>query len=104
MTGIDWNLARAFCATADAGSLSAAARKIGLTQPTLSRQVAELEAELGVALFERIGKKLVLTSTGRGLLEHARVMAAAADAMVLSAAGQMQEIMTSPRRVVRLEC
>jgi DNA-binding transcriptional LysR family regulator len=92
MNGIDWNLARAFCATADAGSLSAAARKIGLTQPTLSRQVAELEAELGVALFERIGKKLVLTSTGRGLLEHARVMAAAADAMVLSAAGQMQEI------------
>ena len=92
MNGIDWNLARAFCATADAGSLSAAARKIGLTQPTLSRQVAELEAELGVALFERIGKKLVLTATGRGLLEHARVMAAAADAMVVSAAGQMQEV------------
>jgi DNA-binding transcriptional LysR family regulator len=92
MSSIDWNLARAFCATADAGSLSAAARKIGLTQPTLSRQVAELEAELGVALFERIGKKLVLTATGRGLLEHARVMAAAADAMVLSAAGRTQEV------------
>jgi DNA-binding transcriptional LysR family regulator len=92
MKGIDWNLARAFCATADAGSFSAAARKIGLTQPTLSRQVAEFEAQLGVALFERVGKKLVLTATGRGLLEHARVMAAAAEAMVLSAAGQVQEV------------
>jgi len=92
MSRIDWNLARAFCATADAGSLSAAARQIGLTQPTLSRQVAELEAELGVALFERIGRRLVLTATGRGLLEHARTMAAAADSMVLSAAGQTQDV------------
>ena len=74
MNGIDWNLARAFCATADAGSLSAAARKIGLTQPTLSRQVAELETSLGVALFERIGKRLQLTDAGLALLEHARAM------------------------------
>jgi DNA-binding transcriptional LysR family regulator len=92
MSEIDWNLARAFCATADAGSLSAAARRIGLTQPTLSRQVAALEAMLGVTLFERIGKKLVLTATGRGLLEHARAMAAAAEAMALSAAGQTQDV------------
>lgn len=92
MKVIDWNRARAFCATADAGSLSAAARGLGLTQPTLSRQVAELESELGVALFERIGKKLVLTETGRGLLDHARAMAVAAEAMVLSAAGQTTEV------------
>jgi DNA-binding transcriptional LysR family regulator len=65
---IDWNLARAFRATADAGSLSAAARKIGLTQPTLSRQVAALEDALGVTLFERIGKKPALTDAGLGLL------------------------------------
>ena len=49
----DWNLARAFLVTAEEGSLSAAARALGLTQPTLSRQVAGLEEELGVALFER---------------------------------------------------
>jgi DNA-binding transcriptional LysR family regulator len=49
---IDRNLARAFCATAVVGSLSAAARKIGLTQPTISRQVAALEDALGVTLFE----------------------------------------------------
>ncbi len=58
----------------------------------MSRQVAELEAELGVALFERIGKKLVMTETGRGLLGHARLMAAAAEAMALSAAGQTQDV------------
>lgn len=92
MSGIDWNLARAFCFTAEAGSLSAAARKLGLTQPTLSRQVAALETALGVTLFERVGKKLVLTNAGLGLLDHARTMAAAGDEMVLAAAGRAQEI------------
>jgi DNA-binding transcriptional LysR family regulator len=92
MDRIDWNLVRGFCATAEAGSLSAAARKIGLTQPTLSRQVAALEDALGVILFERIGKKLALTDAGLGLLEHAQAMAAAADAMALAAAGKTQEI------------
>jgi DNA-binding transcriptional LysR family regulator len=53
----DWNHIRAFHATATAGSLSAAARQLGLTQPTLSRQVAALEAELGVSLFSRIGRR-----------------------------------------------
>ncbi len=92
MDKIDWNHARAFCATADSGSLSAAARKLGLTQPTLSRQVAALEAELGVALFERVGKKLALTDAGLGLVEHARAMAGAADAMALAAAGRSQDV------------
>ncbi len=60
----DWNLLRAFSATAEAGSLSAAARKLDLTQPTLSRQIAALEAALGVTLFERIGRRLVITAVG----------------------------------------
>ena len=51
----DWNQARAFLVTAEEGSLSAAARALGLTQPTLGRQVAALEVELGVSLFERVG-------------------------------------------------
>ncbi|NOU04915.1 MAG: LysR family transcriptional regulator [Hyphomicrobiaceae bacterium] len=92
MRELDWNAARAFCTTADAGSLSAAARKLGLTQPTMSRQVAALEAGLGVSLFERVGKRLVLTDSGRGLLEHARTMAAAADAMALAAEGKSQDV------------
>lgn len=92
MSRLDWNLARAFGATAEAGSLSAAARKLGLTQPTLSRQVAALEAALGVTLFQRIGKRLKLTESGLGLLDQAQAMAAAADAMTLAAAGRAQEV------------
>jgi DNA-binding transcriptional LysR family regulator len=92
MDPLDWNLARAFCATAEAGSLSAAARQLRLTQPTLSRQVAALEAALGVTLFERVGKALVITATGLELLEHAQAMAASADAMALAAAGTVQDV------------
>lgn len=92
MNQMDWNQARAFCTTADSGSLSAAARKLGLTQPTLSRQVAALEAALGATLFERIGKRLVLTDAGLSLVEHARAMSMAAEAMTLAAAGTSQDI------------
>jgi DNA-binding transcriptional LysR family regulator len=92
MIEVDWNLARAFCMTADTGSLSAAARRLGLTQPTLSRQVAALEAALGVTLFERVGKKLVLTESGLSLLEHARAMSNSAEAMALAAVGRAQDI------------
>ena len=48
----DWNRARAFLLTAETGSLSAAARALGTTQPTVGRQIAALERELGVVLFE----------------------------------------------------
>jgi DNA-binding transcriptional LysR family regulator len=87
---MDWNQLRAFLATAQTGSLSAAARQLGLTQPTLSRQVAAIEHHLGVTLFERVGKGLALTSTGHELLEHARTMGAAADALGLAASGRSQ--------------
>jgi DNA-binding transcriptional LysR family regulator len=92
MTPLDWNHVRAFHATATTGSLSAAARQLGLTQPTLSRQVMALEAELGVSLFTRSGRKLLLTETGAHLLEHIRVMSEAADAVALAASGRAQEI------------
>ena len=87
---IDWNMARAFLMTADTGSLSAAARSLGLTQPTLSRQVAALEADLGVVLFERSGKSLILTEAGEGLLAHVRAMGAAVDALALAASARKQ--------------
>ena len=87
---IDWNMARAFLMTADTGSLSAAARSLGLTQPTLSRQVAALEADLGVVLFERSGKSLILTEAGEGLLAHVRAMGAAVDALTLAASARKQ--------------
>lgn len=87
MTPLDWNRARAFVVTAEAGSLTAAARRLGLTQPTLSRQIAALETELGVALFERVGKRLVLTATGAALVEHGRAMGEAAAALAVAASG-----------------
>jgi DNA-binding transcriptional LysR family regulator len=89
---MDWNLVRAFLATADAGSLSAAARDLNLTQPTLSRQVSALEASLGVLLFDRVGRSLVLTPTGKQLLVHVRRMGQAADDLALMASGQAQSV------------
>jgi len=92
MRAVDWNHLRAFHATATTGSLSAAARQLGLTQPTLSRQVAALEVGLGVVLFERVGRKLVLTMTGAELCDRIGRMADAAESGVLAASGRVQEI------------
>jgi DNA-binding transcriptional LysR family regulator len=92
MDKVDWNQLRAFLETAETGSLSAAARKLGQSQPTLSRQVAALELALGVTLFERVGKTMALTSTGLELLSHARVMGAAAHELGLAATGRSEEV------------
>lgn len=92
MERVDWNQLRAFLETAETGSLSAAARKLGLTQPTLSRQVAAIEQSMGVTLFERVGKAMVLTHTGLELLEHARTMGAAAAALSLVATGRSEAV------------
>lgn len=89
---MDWNLIRAFLATAEAGSLSAAARELKLTQPTLSRQVSALEASLGILLFDRVGRSLVLTPSGRELLVHVRRMGQAAEDLALMASGQAQSV------------
>lgn len=88
----DWNQVRAFLATAEEGSFSAASRALGLTQPTLGRQVAGLEADLGVTLFERVGKSLELTASGLELLEHVRAMGDAASRISLVASGQSQAV------------
>jgi len=87
----DWNQARAFLATAEEGTLSAAARALGQTQPTLGRQVAGLEQTLGVTLFERVGRSLALTQAGFELLEHFRAMGDAASRVSLAASGQSKE-------------
>ncbi|MEQ8231991.1 MAG: LysR family transcriptional regulator [Gammaproteobacteria bacterium] len=83
---------RAFLATAEGGSLSAAARALHLTQPTLSRQVSGLEQALAVTLFERGHRQVRLTAAGLELLEHARAMADAANRVSLAASGQSQGI------------
>jgi len=88
----DWNQVRAFLATAEEGSLSAAARALGLAQPTLGRQVAALEDRLGVTLFERAGRRLLLTQSGHDLLDHVRAMAEAATRVSLVAEGRATDI------------
>ena len=88
----DWNRARAFLVTAEEGSLSAAARALGMAQPTVGRQVTMLEKELGVVLFERVGRGLTLTPSGLELLNHVRAMGIAANAVSLSAMGQSNSI------------
>lgn len=88
----DWNQARAFLATVEEGSLSAAARALNLTQPTLGRQVSALEDALDVVLFERVGKSLELTPSGLELLDHVRAMRDAANRISLTASGRSQTI------------
>lgn len=88
----DWNRARAFLVTAEEGSLSAGARALNMSQPTLGRQVAGLEEELGVTLFERVGNHLVLTDNGLELLQQVRQMGQAASQLSIAASGQSQTL------------
>lgn len=88
----DWNLLHAFLATAETGSFSAAARRLNLTQPTLSRQVAALEEQLDLLLFERHGKRLSITEAGHELLAHTRAMGDAAERVALTASGQRADL------------
>lgn len=83
----DWTKAQAFLATAEEGSLSAAGRALGLSQPTVGRKITALEEELDVVLFERVGNNLRLTPTGADLVEHVRAMHEAALRVDLVAAG-----------------
>lgn len=88
----DWNRARALLVTAEEGSYSAAARALGSTQPTVGRQVAALEEELGVTLVQRAGRGLTLTEAGLDLIEHLRAMGDAARRVSLTATGRSQSL------------
>jgi DNA-binding transcriptional LysR family regulator len=83
----DWTLWRTFLGVAETGSLSAAARRLGLTQPTLGRHVEALEGALGVALFTRGPKGLALTPAGLAALPEAQAMGLAAKALSRAVAG-----------------
>ncbi|MBC8998628.1 LysR family transcriptional regulator [Pseudomonas sp. N40(2020)] len=84
-TSADWDLYRYFLAVLECGSLSAAARRLLTTQPTVSRQIARLECTLGVNLFTRSPEGLVPTETALRLREPAYAMAGAATAIQRSA-------------------
>jgi len=80
----DWALVRSFVAVLEAGSLMGAARKLGAQQPTLSRHIAELEAQLGAPLFERTGRGVTPTQAGLAIADAARAMEASADCVARS--------------------
>ncbi|UQR64460.1 LysR family transcriptional regulator [Bradyrhizobium sp. C-145] len=75
---MDWDLCKTFVAVADTGSFTAAARRLHTSHPTVSRNIAALEAQLGTRLVARAADGLALTADGRTLREHAEAMAAAA--------------------------
>lgn len=87
-TSLDWTYVRAFLAVAETGSLSAAARTLGQSQPTLGRHIKAAEAALGATLFVREPGGLQLTEIGRTLLGPAREMAAASARLETLAAGR----------------
>jgi hypothetical protein len=86
----DWNRARAFLVTAEEGSLSAAARALGMAQPTLGRQVARRwSRSLAWRCSSGPGAGLVMTPSGLELMDHVRAMGeAAAERMSLCGLGQ----------------
>ncbi len=88
----DWNRAKAFLVTAEKGSYSAAASALNLTQSTLGRQVQSLEDELGVVLFERVGKGIQITPIGLDLVEHVKTMAEGASKLSMAAMGQSEAL------------
>ena len=95
---LDWTLVQTFLAVAETGSLSAAARVLGVSQPTLGRKVREIEAALGAELFMRHAKGLALSETGAAMLGPAQAMREAAGRLALMAAGEDRRL-TGPVRI-----
>lgn len=88
----DWSLIQSFLAVADCGSLSAAARQLDRSQPTLGRHIQSLEASLNQQLFDRHPRGLRLSQAGTALLPMAREMQAQMYRLSLQAAGQSEEL------------
>ncbi len=88
----DWSLARTFLAALESGSLLGAAKRLGSSQPTVGRQISELESQLGVALFERTGRGLVPTPSALQLAVSAQAMEAAALQLARSGSGSQKQV------------
>lgn len=87
MTEPDWQLYRSFLAVLEEGTLSGAARALGLTQPTAGRHIEALELALGLALFTRSQNGYLPTEAALALRPHAQALATASAALLRSAAG-----------------
>lgn len=97
-TDPDWDHYRSLLAVLREGTLSGAARRLGLTQPTIGRHIDELETRMGVALFSRTPSGLTPTDAARTLEPHAAEMEAAASALLRMAGSDAD----TPRGAVRL--
>jgi DNA-binding transcriptional LysR family regulator len=78
---VDLRHLRSFAAVVDAGGFTRAAAQLSLSQSALSRQIHALEAELGVPLFDRVGRRALLTSEGEDLLRRSRRLLTDADSL-----------------------
>lgn len=85
---IEWEWYRAFLGVLTEGSLSGAARALGITQPTVGRHIASLEKALNLVLFTRSQAGLLPTDAARTLQPHAQAMASTAAALVRAASGE----------------
>lgn len=92
MHRFDWSHLQSFVAVAEHGSLSAAARETGGSQPTLSRHIALLEQKVGARLFDRSKAGVALTDKGSSLLEQAVKMADAAAQLSLLSEGAQDDL------------
>ncbi len=92
MNSLNWGQIRSFLAVSRLGSLSAAARELRVSQPTLSREIQALETSTELNLFKRTTQGLQLTEAGRTLVEAAGKMNAAADQFARQASGLSVEL------------
>ena len=102
MEAPDWNLIRSFVAVGETGSLSAAARRLRSSQPTVGRHIETLEEALGVKLFLRGKRGYELTETGADLMERGKAAANAMAGFSLRAAGT-EERMAGTVRIAASE-
>jgi DNA-binding transcriptional LysR family regulator len=97
MNNLNWNLVRSFLTVSRNGSLSAAARELGVSQPTLSRDIQALETATELNLFKRTTQGLQLTEAGQRLVDAATRMNAAADLFSRQASGMSVELQGTVR-------
>ena len=83
---------RYFLAVAEAGSFSRAANRLGISQPSVSQQMRDLEAALRVSLFQRRGKRILLTSSGVIFQEHARAILRQVESVLQEVSSETEQL------------
>ena len=95
---LDWNLLHQFVLISDLGNLTQVAKSTGVSQPTLSRNLKELEGWIGGALFERLPNQMILTPLGKEILDLAQAMKGNAESLL----NRAQSIVHSKRLPIRI--